>query len=103
MVNDNSAGWDYPPTPLVAMLSNFPAGWVYPPTPPVAMLSNFPAGWVYPPTPLKGGYVVDYFEYRTLNFIQIFKYLLIREPQDFYAEFLNFIRSAFVIFPRFSA
>ena len=85
MVNDNSAGRDYPPTP------------------PVAMLSNFPVGWVYPPTSLKGGYVVDYFEYRTLNFIQIFKYLLICEPQDFYAEFLNFIRSAFVIFPLFSA
>ena len=76
---------------------------VYPPTLLLLSLSDFPADWVYPPTPLKGGYVADYFEYRNLNLIQIFKYLFICEPQYFYAEVLKFIGSSFIIFPSFRA
>ena len=93
----------YPPTLLLLSLSDFPADWVYPQTLLLLSLSDFPADWVYPPTPLKGGYVADYFEYRNLNLIQIFKYLFICEPQYFYAEVLKFIGSSFIIFPSFRA
>ena len=102
-LSDFPADWVYPPTLLLLSLSDFPAYWVYPPTLLLLSLSDFPADWVYPPTPLKGGYVADYFEYRNLNLIQIFKYLFICEPQYFYAEFLKFIGSSFIIFPSFRA
>ncbi len=75
-----------PPNPFVGIADQLSCQLGLPPNPFVGcLLINFPASWVYPPTPLKGGYVVDYIEYRIMNIIYIFKNLSICEPEDFYA------------------